>query len=230
MATSPPTHGPAVPSAGMARPEPRSCTRSRAHRRPHGRKDRVVDHHPAIHRDLARITLAFERPLEDGAFGAAAVLHAAVSGEIIGSAWAAPLREVGRRANHGHFHRSHHPDDNHIGRHPIRCSDTGIESLRHDIEGWLAELEFKVNFRVGLQEALPDRCDHCRCRRMDCIDAPPCHGPASLSVQVFQRTGICWIAGRSCSSKRSPASVTDTLRVVRCSKRTARRSSSCRIE
>src|ERR1700722_19971665 len=38
------------------------------------------------------------------------------------------------------------------------------------------------------------------------------------------------IAGRSRSSRRRPASVTDTLRVVRFNKRTLRRSSSCRIE
>src|ERR1700737_468205 len=38
------------------------------------------------------------------------------------------------------------------------------------------------------------------------------------------------MAGRSCSSRRRPASVSDTLRVVRCSSRTPWRSSSWRIE
>jgi hypothetical protein len=55
-------------------------------------------------------------------------------------------------------------------------------------------------------------------------------GRRRSSFKFSSAPAICSIAGRSRSSKRKPASVTDTLRVVRCSRRTPRRSSSCRIE
>ena len=58
----------------------------------------------------------------------------------------------------------------------------------------------------------------------------PSHAIALASFGSMSEPEAIWaIAGRNRSSRRRPWSVSATLRVVRCSRRTPRRSSSCRI-
>jgi hypothetical protein len=109
--------------------------------------------------------------------------------EIVGDMGLGLPRKVGGRANHGGLQRSHHPDGNHVGRQPVLRSNSGVEALRHDIDGRLARLELEMNLRIGRQEALPDRCDHPLCRRMHGVDPQTPEGPASLLVQVLQGDG-----------------------------------------
>jgi len=125
---------------------------------------------------------------------------------------------------------AHHPNGNHIGLRPVARSNPGVESLRHEVDRRLAHGEFQMDFRVRRQEASPGRA----------MTA----AAATCTAYIRSRPIGCWrfwfksssaraiwlIAGRSCSSNRKPASVTDTLRVVRFSNRTPRRSSNCRIE
>ncbi len=72
-----------------------------------------------------------------------------MTGEIVRDARPGAPREVGRRADHGYFERSHHSDGDHIGVRAVLGSDTGVESLRHNIDRRFAELELEVNLRVG---------------------------------------------------------------------------------
>jgi hypothetical protein len=69
--------------------------------------------------------------------------------EIVRDARPGASREVRRRADHGYFERSRHSDGDHIGGRTVLGSDTGVKSLRHNIDRRFAKLEFKVNLRVG---------------------------------------------------------------------------------
>jgi hypothetical protein len=80
--------------------------------------------------------------------GAPPILDAAVTGEIVRDARPGASREVGRRADDGYFERSHHSDGDHIGGRTVLGSDTGVESLLHNIDRRFANLELEVNFRV----------------------------------------------------------------------------------
>jgi hypothetical protein len=56
----------------------------------------------------------------------------------------APPRKISRRTNYGDLLRPHHPNGNHVGRHPVARSDPGAEFLRHDVDRRLAHCELKV--------------------------------------------------------------------------------------
>src|SRR4029077_15616973 len=102
----------------------------------------------AIHRSLLRLTVPLKRPLEHRAIGSPAILDAAMTGEIVGDARPGAPREVGRRADHGYFERSRHSDGDHIGGRTVLGSDTGVESLLHNIDRRFANLELEVNLGI----------------------------------------------------------------------------------
>ena len=92
-------------------------------------------------------TVPLKRPLEHRAIGTPAILHAAVTGEIVGDAGPRASSEVGRRANHGYFpERSHHSGGDHIGVRAVPAgSDTGVKSLRHNIDRRFASWSSEMN-------------------------------------------------------------------------------------
>src|SRR5258708_18668066 len=90
-----------------------------------------------------------KRPSEPHATAPPPILDAAVTSEIVRDARPGASREVGRRADYGYFKWTHHSDGDHISVRAVLGSDTGVESLRHNIDRRFAELELEVNLRVG---------------------------------------------------------------------------------
>src|ERR1700742_4402926 len=100
--------------------------------------------------------------------------------EVIGGAWRPLTRKIGRRTDNDHLHGPHHPNRPRVRGAPFPWSESGIESLGHDIDRSLIRPKLEIDFGVGRQETSPDRHDYPRSREMARIDPQPSERPLTL--------------------------------------------------
>ena len=72
-----------------------------------------------------------------------------MEGEIIGRARRALPREICRRADHGHSHRSHDPNGDHVRGRPVFWTDPRIKPFRYDVARRRIGVDFELDVGKG---------------------------------------------------------------------------------